>query len=183
MMESESSHSPNGDDSTRQLLEDRRRNDLKLKGRLEHIFDKYTRDFSRIGDEIDLETGEIIVNNGHLAQMQNERDVGSTTSLRFAKAVVAELDADDNGPVALVGEDSDQDELSIDRVLGITPVRQKVRTSIEEEPESEGHAVSIHHYSAVSDHLKTKTTCRGTMKTLAMRPKNIGQIVTKRRVT
>ncbi|KAK2048132.1 hypothetical protein LZ31DRAFT_573391 [Colletotrichum somersetense] len=49
---------------------------FKLKSTFEHIFQKYERDFTGIGDEIDLRTGEIITDNGHLARMRNERDTG-----------------------------------------------------------------------------------------------------------
>lgn len=48
----------------------------KLKSTFEAIFEKYGKDFSGIGDEIDLETGEIVVNNGHLVEMRNEGDIG-----------------------------------------------------------------------------------------------------------
>ncbi|SPO07691.1 uncharacterized protein DNG_10386 [Cephalotrichum gorgonifer] len=49
---------------------------FRLKSTFESIFEKYERDFSNVGDEIDLRTGEIIVNNGHLQGMRNERDTG-----------------------------------------------------------------------------------------------------------
>lgn len=58
------------------LERDRHENDMRLKNTFEHIFDKYSRDFSTIGDEIDLETGEIVVNNGHLVHLEDERDTG-----------------------------------------------------------------------------------------------------------
>ena len=48
---------------------------LKFKSRLEAIFDKYDRDFSGVGDEVDIQTGEVVVNNGHLAQLPDEDDV------------------------------------------------------------------------------------------------------------
>ncbi len=51
----------------------RARNDARLKTTFESIFEKYGRDFSGVGDEIDLETGEIIVNNGHLLGMADEK--------------------------------------------------------------------------------------------------------------
>ena len=54
----------------------RERNDLRLKSTFESIFEKYGKDFEGIGDEIDLETGEIVINNGHVLSMANERDVG-----------------------------------------------------------------------------------------------------------
>lgn len=56
---------------------DRNANDSKLKSRFEHIFRKYERDFTGIGDEVDLETGDIVVNNGHLESMQYEVDPGA----------------------------------------------------------------------------------------------------------
>ena len=54
----------------------REQNDLRLKSTFESIFEKYSKDFNGVGDEIDLETGEIIVNNGHVQTMVNERDAG-----------------------------------------------------------------------------------------------------------
>lgn len=54
----------------------RARNDRKLKSIFEHIFDKYEKDFSSVGDEIDLSTGQIVVNNGHLQSLNDERDPG-----------------------------------------------------------------------------------------------------------
>ncbi|OJD33871.1 myb-like dna-binding domain protein [Diplodia corticola] len=63
-------------DDYSELERERRENDMRLKSTFEHIFDKYERDFTDIGDEIDLETGEIIVNNGHLARLEDERDTG-----------------------------------------------------------------------------------------------------------
>ena len=49
---------------------------FKLKSTFEHIFEKYDKDFSDIGDEIDLATGEIVVDNGHLRSMEVGQDVG-----------------------------------------------------------------------------------------------------------
>lgn len=40
------------------------------------IFAKYARDFTDVGDEVDLETGEVVVDNGHLQNMRFEGDVG-----------------------------------------------------------------------------------------------------------
>jgi hypothetical protein len=50
--------------------------DHKFQATMAHIFQKYGRDFEGIGDEIDMVTGEIVVNNGHLDRMRNEGDVG-----------------------------------------------------------------------------------------------------------
>lgn len=58
------------------IQEQRRRNELRLKSRFEAIYDKYDRDFTGIGDVIDLNTGQIVVDNGHLRGMRHERDLG-----------------------------------------------------------------------------------------------------------
>ncbi|RFU76760.1 hypothetical protein TARUN_5487 [Trichoderma arundinaceum] len=50
--------------------------DQRFQATMAHIFDKYGRDFEGIGDEIDLVTGEIVVNNGHIRNMRDEGDVG-----------------------------------------------------------------------------------------------------------
>ncbi|KIE01299.1 Myb-like DNA-binding domain protein, partial [Metarhizium majus ARSEF 297] len=50
--------------------------DNRFRATMAHIFRKYGRDFEGIGDEIDLSTGEIVVNNGHIENMRNEVDVG-----------------------------------------------------------------------------------------------------------
>ncbi|KAF7561064.1 hypothetical protein G7046_g3055 [Stylonectria norvegica] len=50
--------------------------DHKLQATMAHIIEKYSRNFEGVGDEIDMETGEIVVNNGHLCTMRNEGDVG-----------------------------------------------------------------------------------------------------------
>ncbi|OJD13622.1 hypothetical protein AJ78_05944 [Emergomyces pasteurianus Ep9510] len=57
----------------------RQANDLRLKSRFEDIFEKYGRDFSSVGDEIDLATGKIIIDNGHIEKMRNEQDLGAQT--------------------------------------------------------------------------------------------------------
>ena len=66
------------------VQEARARNDLRLKTLFEGIFEKYGRDFSDIGDEIDLQTGEIVVNNGHVVGMRRENDLGETADASLA---------------------------------------------------------------------------------------------------
>ena len=63
-------------ESEHDLQERRVRNDLQLKSRFETIFERYSKDFEGIGDEIDMRTGEIVVNNGHILGMTSERDIG-----------------------------------------------------------------------------------------------------------
>ncbi|CAI7646444.1 unnamed protein product [Penicillium bialowiezense] len=54
----------------------RAQNDSKLKSLFEGIFAKYSHDFTDVGDEIDLETGNIVVDNGHLLGLQEEGENG-----------------------------------------------------------------------------------------------------------
>ncbi|PNH32371.1 hypothetical protein VD0002_g1408 [Verticillium dahliae] len=56
-------------DSGFQLAESRAFAAYKLKSTFEHIFEKYERDFTGIADEIDLRTGEIVVDNGHIQRL------------------------------------------------------------------------------------------------------------------
>ncbi|KAF7185848.1 hypothetical protein HII31_12721 [Pseudocercospora fuligena] len=70
-----------GDDGD--LEDDRARNDQRLKSRFEHIFAKYEHDFSGVGDEIEIHTNEIVVNNGHLEHLRSEVDPGRSASSRF----------------------------------------------------------------------------------------------------
>ncbi|KAI9870001.1 MAG: hypothetical protein M1830_004846, partial [Pleopsidium flavum] len=64
------------------LWESRARNDLRLKSTFEAIFRKYGQDFTGIGDEVDLESGGIVVNNGHILAMRSEQDVGNGHNVR-----------------------------------------------------------------------------------------------------
>ena len=54
----------------------RAQNDSRLKSLFEGIFAKYSQDFTDVGDEIDLQSGKLVVDNGHLLGMQGERDTG-----------------------------------------------------------------------------------------------------------
>ncbi|KAE8166887.1 hypothetical protein BDV40DRAFT_225826 [Aspergillus tamarii] len=59
------------------LQEARAQNDQRLKSIFEGIFEKYGKDFTDVGDEIDLQTGKIVVNNGHIQGMEDENDTGA----------------------------------------------------------------------------------------------------------
>ncbi|KAK7430102.1 hypothetical protein QQZ08_003286 [Neonectria magnoliae] len=63
-------------DDGHQLAIKRAQADHKLQATFAHIIEKYSQDFDGIGDEIDMETGEIVVNNGHLSGMRHEGDLG-----------------------------------------------------------------------------------------------------------
>lgn len=68
-------------DSPADIFLRRARLDLRLKSRFESIFEKYGKDFSGIGDEIDLESGEIVVNHGHVDGLRDETDPGRPEDL------------------------------------------------------------------------------------------------------
>jgi len=55
-------------------------NDMHLKSRFEAIFEKYSHDFTGVGDEIDIMTGELVVDNGHLEAMASETDTGAAAA-------------------------------------------------------------------------------------------------------
>lgn len=85
----------------------------KLKFKFEEIIAKYSRDFTGIGDEIDLVTGEVVVDNGHVRSMRSQKDTGDGE------------DADEN---------SDEEEARIlrgvraaDRASGSDPASSTIR--------------------------------------------------------
>ncbi|KAG6367922.1 hypothetical protein INS49_002122 [Diaporthe citri] len=76
-------------DPVYQLEQARARASNKLKSRFEDIFAKYEKDFTGVGDEIDLRTGEVVVNNGHLQsitgiQVFGEGDEDEDEDARFS---------------------------------------------------------------------------------------------------
>ena len=77
-----------------QLEYDRRRNKEKLRSRFEQIFEKYERDFQGIGDEIDLQTGKIVVDNGHIKHMRHEADTGGDESSSIVQAISEKVERD-----------------------------------------------------------------------------------------
>ena len=89
---------------TRDHRSARRRLQKKFKSKLESIFEKYSQDFTDIGDEIDLATGEVVVDNGHLLSMENETDLYAQED--------AESDDPDAGSV-----NSSDDEIEVEHEL------------------------------------------------------------------
>ena len=121
---------PNGpnEDSTSsndfaELERKRHENDSRLEGTFKDIYEKYSRDFTGVGDEIDLETGLLIVDNGHLSNMMHERDVGHGQARRFVRAFTANLL--DEEPI-VISDDSTQSDTGSeveesDDTLGVGP--------------------------------------------------------------
>jgi Centromere protein Scm3 len=69
------------DDRRRQVEKGLLQNELRYGKALTSIIEKFGRNFDGVGDEIDLETGEIVVDNGHLQRMQHEHDAGSASNV------------------------------------------------------------------------------------------------------
>ena len=102
----------------RLLERDRRINDQKLRNRFDRIFAKYEHDFTGVGDEIDIESGEIVVNNGHLEHMHDENDPGNSASFQIVNDVEDSLDhevdnafSDNEESSENSVDDSEEDEL------------------------------------------------------------------------
>ncbi|RDW73247.1 hypothetical protein BP6252_07154 [Coleophoma cylindrospora] len=100
-----------GLDTVEELQQRRARLDGKLKSTFESIFEKYERNFDGIGDEIDLYTGAIVVNNGHLLDMQDERDAGRSHRRGTLQGLIGDSDGEDtDGSEGGSLEDSQEDD-------------------------------------------------------------------------
>ncbi|KAK0733571.1 hypothetical protein B0T26DRAFT_669972 [Lasiosphaeria miniovina] len=91
---------------------------LKLKSAFESIFDKYEKDFTGIGDEIDLRTCEVVVDNGHIQSLK-----------KTDTALGAFGNDNDNISEALATEDSASDTASIDEEERILQGKSDLRLS------------------------------------------------------
>nr|WCL15687.1 MYB transcription factor 8 [Cladosporium cladosporioides] len=126
-------------DDNPDLARDRRANDARLKSRFEHIFAKYGKDFDGVGDEIDLETGRIIVNNGHIARMRHEVDPGQRTSAQVLRVLGGSRQGDSvnvtRGEETVI-EDS-AEEIQDDEELAVVGTSGYSGSDNEDEDESE----------------------------------------------
>ncbi|KAF8846891.1 hypothetical protein BDZ45DRAFT_733959 [Acephala macrosclerotiorum] len=131
------------------LQQKRARLDYKLKSTFEAIFEKYGKDFDGVGDEIDLATGEIVVNNGHILEMLDERDAGDVGRAQSIPTEVteesedlpssaleeaSEIDEEDDEELEHEGseEGSDDDMLEDDMILrGFSQANRFLRASPE----------------------------------------------------
>ncbi|KEF59400.1 uncharacterized protein A1O9_04244, partial [Exophiala aquamarina CBS 119918] len=94
----------------------RHKNDCLLKSRFESIFEKYSKDFDGIGDEIDLVSGRVLVDNGHLKSMATETDPGideeDERGKAFLRAMTEAPDSEDSD----FNEDADNVLSSIEEI-------------------------------------------------------------------
>ena len=77
---------------------------LKFQSTMEEIFAKYSHDFEGVGDEIDLMTGEIIVNNGHIRNLRKIKLLDQAPIRSYGDVGEEEL-------MANMGEEGDGDRL------------------------------------------------------------------------
>ncbi|KAM4058511.1 centromere protein scm3 domain-containing protein [Hirsutella rhossiliensis] len=111
--------------------------DNRFQATMAHIFEKYNRDFDGIGDEIDMVSGEIVVDNGHLQNMRDEGDVGtseqgSDEDQGILLHHLLDDDDDDEGylfpraaePLETPARNDEQDDEDDDIMYGRKPVRQ-----------------------------------------------------------
>ncbi|KAF2719920.1 hypothetical protein K431DRAFT_103495 [Polychaeton citri CBS 116435] len=140
----EDAYSSSAEDES-QLQRDRNANNLRLKRRFEDIFEKYARDFTGVGDEIDISTGDVVVDNGHLEHMRHEVDPGNAASSQFVQAFADNLEHedDDEEEDGEEGEelednssDCDMDEEDVSFPEGNMP--EEHWSSSEDDPLSEG---------------------------------------------
>ncbi|KAJ5936225.1 hypothetical protein N7454_005523 [Penicillium verhagenii] len=95
----------------------RAQNDMRLKSIFEGIFSKYGKDFTEIGDEIDLETGNIVVDNGHLSSM-HEGDNGDEGAQRWLYENDLSQEGDTDGDEIDEGQESSRGSYSQGEPLG-----------------------------------------------------------------
>ncbi|SPJ75014.1 uncharacterized protein FTOL_04745 [Fusarium torulosum] len=105
--------------------------DHKLQSTMAHIIEKYSRNFEGIGDEIDMETGEIVVNNGHLRSMRDEGDVEGLW-------VEGDSNADEDEGVLLedLTEEYSEDEEQVNEVRDSQDDDEKSQTSTTKEQDT-----------------------------------------------
>ncbi|CAG8975297.1 hypothetical protein HYALB_00008081 [Hymenoscyphus albidus] len=97
-------------DPDSELQQKRMQLDFKLKSTFESIFEKYGKDFEGIGDEIDLGTGRIVVDNGHLSAMRHERDAGSRLYDESTEYTEESVESSLGGDDTLFEYDEDEEE-------------------------------------------------------------------------
>ncbi|KAL9010592.1 MAG: hypothetical protein Q9173_004484 [Seirophora scorigena] len=105
-----------------ELNERRNRSYVKLKSRFESIFEKYSKDFSGVGDEIDFardDGDEIVVDNGHLFNMTDEKDPGDDNDCSDEEADVTSHGQIGGGALSRVILDSQGLDSSEDDPLGM----------------------------------------------------------------
>ncbi|KAI4267135.1 MAG: hypothetical protein LQ337_008493 [Flavoplaca oasis] len=130
------------EDPDAELQQRRLRNNKKLKSRFESIFEKYSKDFSGIGDVIDFEKDEIVVDNGHLRDMKDEKDPGNGSSSQPGNKDPPSAIPSNTLPIEQVIPDSQDYESDENDPLGI--LEDAIATSIQRVRKSVESSLSRH---------------------------------------
>lgn len=111
-----------------ELYERRSRTHKKLKSRFESIFEKYGKDFSDVGDEFDFTRDEMVVDNGHILNMVDEKDPGDEDEWSEKEAAVSSSDSTEETRRLGVILDSQDFDSSDDDPLGMLEdaIRSKI---------------------------------------------------------
>lgn len=120
MIEHTSPRGPSSDEEIdlHSLDRDRQLSRLRLKSTFEDIFTKYEFDFSNVGDEIDLDTEEVIVDNGHLSGMLDEHDVGRAVADQCLRCFTRESSEDVEREQKEVDEEEEEEQVADEKRLG-----------------------------------------------------------------
>lgn len=122
------------DNATQLLFQKRRQNIEHFRSELDDIIDKYSQDFD--GDEIDLETMEVVNDRGHLRTMQHELDPITRPQARSleseAETRSTENDATGGGDAGWESDES-LDELSAIFFTSPSPSAKRKRLAIAHE--------------------------------------------------
>ena len=115
----------------------RYRNDLLLKSRFESIFEKYSQNFDGIGDEISQDSGDIVVDNGHLHSMTAETDTGvSKEEIKGRSLLRAMTEAPDRED-SYFNEGADDVIMSIEEIAGNAAIVVSEDENIPDESDEE----------------------------------------------
>lgn len=153
-----------------ELHERRARNDMKLKSIFESIFEKYGKDFSDVGDEVDLVTGKIIRDNGHLRTMNDEKDAGDEEDYSSAESEHLSLqdDIDEESSRSVIPdsqdcESSDDDPLGdLEHAICTTASRLKQSSVVPISQDRKGHS-KVGRYSSTTSPHPTSSASRKPM--------------------
>ncbi|KAL6249064.1 hypothetical protein RBB50_004127 [Rhinocladiella similis] len=111
----------------------RDRNDSLLKTRFESIFEKYSQNFDDLGDEINLWTGEVEVDNGHLQGLRNETDTGD----KGRSLLRAMTEAEDTADSYFDNEGADKVMQSIEEIAENAAIHDEDQDEDEDDDEDQ----------------------------------------------
>ncbi|PYH41188.1 Myb-like DNA-binding domain protein [Aspergillus saccharolyticus JOP 1030-1] len=135
------------------IHEARAQNDQRLKSIFEGIFEKYGKDFTDVGDEIDLQTGKIIVNNGHIQELEEEGEEdpeAATTSgwrqFERERSIASDGKVDQHSSTALSIEETSSDLAGAAGMDGNRNSDSRTHSPALSIPEPQSGPAFLHHH-------------------------------------